>query len=159
MLFLNVPIISRSIKHNVMRQHVEIYQTSVMEAFIGTTFVSSALKDVYISLKNSLIHDHATLNKLLNMTDVLSKIQIAEEFTKLHEDSADPVFKTCCQQVNSAVLDISSTIECINEKIMEYNTRRIRLFGPRIEIDLITLENLIRIFNSRLNMLLKLKTP
>ena len=129
-----------------------------MEAFVGTAFLSSALKDIYNSIKLTISHNNESLNELYEKTDILAKLQIAEALVNtLENKKGDPVLHICCKQVHESITSIHSLIEEINDDLINYNASRFKLFGPRIHFKIESLEKSIQTFDSRITFLLRLK--
>lgn len=129
-----------------------------MEAFVGTAFLSSAIKDIYNSIKSTLSHNNDSLNYLYETTDILAKLKITESLVSSLEAKTNMksvVIKIACEQVHESILNIQNKIEDINEDLINYNAKRFKLFGPGIQNKLESLERTIHTFDSRTNYLLK----
>jgi len=134
------------------------YNIYIMEAFIGTAFLSSALKDIYTSIKTTVSHDNDSLNELYKKTDILAKLQLTESLIQFIENKkANPVMEIACKQLHESIVSINDFIEDINDDLINHNASRFTLFGPRIYNKLKMLENSISTFDSRTSFLLSIK--
>lgn len=129
-----------------------------MEALVGSTLLSSGLRDIYNSIKSVFVHENTSLNKLLKKTDLLAKLEVADVYIQENTQNANGTQKICLSQTHQQAHIVKQLIENMNEKIIDFNESYFRLRRtPNIDKDLLLLENEIKVFDIRVSTMLKIK--
>lgn len=130
-----------------------------MEAIVSSTLITSGLRDIYNSIKNVFTHENTSLNELLKRTDLLAKLEVADVYIQEYTQNANETQKICLSQTHKQADTVRQLIETINEIIINFNESYFRLRRtPKIDKELLLLENEIKIFYIRINTMFKIKS-
>ena len=127
-----------------------------MEALVGTTIITSSIRDIYSALKCSLQHNNSSLNDVLKRTDITAKLEVADSYIQEHSPTANFTQQVCLRQVQHQIGIVKDILESIHDLIICFNTQ---LFSfrrtPNLSVHLLSLECEISILDSRIHLMLK----
>lgn len=127
-----------------------------MEALVGTTIITSSIRDIYSALKSSLQYNNSSLNDILKRTDIIAKLEIADSYIQEHSPTANSTQKVCLIQVQHQIGIVKDILESIHDLIVCFNTKFFSFrSSPNLSVHLNSLESEISILDSRIHLMLK----